>query len=131
LGRVISRALAVAGVSAAELGYVNAHGTGTVLNDLAEAKALQLALGQAAERVPCSSTKAITGHCLGASAALEAVLAIAALREGVLPGTANCCTPEAEVRLNLLRARAVVGASSALSVSAGFWGNQAALVFRR
>ena len=131
LGRVISRAMEVAGISPAELGYVNAHGTGTVLNDLAEANALRSALGEAAARVPCSSTKAITGHCLGASAALEAVLAIASLRDGQLPGTANCFTPDPEVRLNLLRESAAVEVGSALSVSAGFWGNQAALVFRR
>lgn len=131
LGRVIARAMEQAGIAAAELGYVNAHGTGTVLNDLAEANALRRALGEAAARVPCSSTKAITGHCLGASAALEAVLAIAALREGALPGTANCFAPDAQVRLNLLRESATVVVSSALSVSAGFWGNQAALLFRR
>jgi len=130
LSRVITEALAMAGVAPAQLGYINAHGTGTVLNDIAEANALRAALGDAASRVPCSSTKAITGHCLGASAALEAAIGIAALREGRLPGTANCQRPDAEVTLNLLRASAEQSASSALSISAGFWGNQAALVFQ-
>ena len=130
LSRVIAEALAMAGVPPAELGYVNTHGTGTVLNDIAEANALRTALGDAAMRVPCSSTKGVTGHCLGASAALEAVIAIQAMQEGRLPGTANCGSLDPEVKLNLLRASSgPVEVSSVLSVSAGFWGNQAALVF--
>ncbi|MEQ2010007.1 MAG: beta-ketoacyl-[acyl-carrier-protein] synthase family protein, partial [Limisphaerales bacterium] len=129
LSRVITEALAMAGVAQAQLGYVNAHGTGTVLNDLAEANALRLALGDAASRVPCSSTKAVTGHCLGASAVLEAVIAIQAIREGRLPGTTHCGTPDPAVKLSLPRGSTEARASSALSVSAGFWGNQAALVF--
>ena len=131
LSRVLTEALVMAGVVPEQLGYVNAHGTGTVLNDLAEANALHLALGTAASRVPCSSTKAVTGHCLGASAALEAVIAIRAMQEGRLPRTTNCGAPDPEVRLNVLCAsREAAGVSSALSVSAGFWGNQAALVFQ-
>lgn len=130
LSRVITEALASAGVAPDQLSYINAHGTGTVLNDLAEANALRLALGDAAARVPCSSTKAGTGHCLGASAALEAVIAIQAIREGRLPGTVNCRNLDPEVKLNLLRENTGPTAiESALSVSAGFWGNQAALVF--
>ena len=102
-----------------------------MLNDRAEANALSLALGDAAARVPCSSTKAVTGHCLGASAALEAVISIQAIREGRLPGTANCDSMDPGVKLNLLRASCgPVEVRSALSVSAGFWGNQAALVFQ-
>lgn len=131
LSHVITGALAMASVAPAQLGYVNAHGTGTGLNDLAEANALGLALGKAAVRVPCSSTKAVTGHCLGASAALEAVISIQAIREGRLPGTANCDSMDPGVKLNLLRASSGPGeVRSALSVSAGFWGNQAALVFQ-
>jgi 3-oxoacyl-[acyl-carrier-protein] synthase II len=131
LSRVITEALALSGVAPTELGYVNAHGTGTLLNDLAEANALQLALGDAATRVPCSSTKAVTGHCLGASAALEALICIEAMQAGRLPGTANCTSLDTAMQLNVLRAsREAAGVSSALSVSAGFWGNQAALVFQ-
>lgn len=130
LSRVITEAIAMAGVAPAQLGYVNAHGTGTVLNDLAEANALCAALGDAAAHVPCSSTKAITGHCLGASAALEAAICITALREGRLPGPANCQQPDARVKLNLMRVSEARPVRSALSISAGFWGNQAALVFQ-
>lgn len=132
LSHVIKEAMAMAGVAPAQLGHVNAHGTGTKLNDLAEANALRSALGDAAARVPCSSTKAVTGHCLGASAALEAVICLQAMREGRLPSTTNCRTPDPEVKLNVLReCSSPTAVSSALSVSAGFWGNQAALVFRR
>ncbi|MBI5800936.1 MAG: beta-ketoacyl-[acyl-carrier-protein] synthase family protein [Verrucomicrobia bacterium] len=130
LSRVICAALAMAGVAPAQLDYINAHGTGTVLNDIAESNALRLALGDWAVRVPCSSTKAGTGHCLGASAALEAVIAIRAIQEGRLPGTANCGTPDPGVKLNLLRAGTEVRVGAALTISAGFWGNQAALVFQ-
>ncbi len=131
LSRVISEALAMAGVAPVQLDYINAHGTGTVLNDLAEANALRLALGGAASHVRCSSTKAVTGHCLGASAALEAVISIQAIQSGRLPGTVNCRTLDPEMRLTLLRATSgPTTVKSALSVSAGFWGNQAALVFQ-
>jgi 3-oxoacyl-[acyl-carrier-protein] synthase II len=126
LSRVITEALTLADIAPAQLSYINAHGTGTALNDIAEANAL----GGAVARVPCSSTKAVTGHCLGASAALEAVIAVQTLREGLLPGTANCGTLDPEVKLNVLRAsHGPAPVSSVLSVSAGFWGNQAALVF--
>lgn len=131
LSRVIAEAIEMAGISPAKLSYVNAHGTGTLLNDLAEANALRTALGCEATRVPCSSTKAVTGHCLGASAALEAVIAIQSIRQGRLPGTTNCSTVDPSVELNVLRASSAGReVSSALSVSAGFWGNQAALVFQ-
>lgn len=131
LSRVITEALAMAGVAPARLGYINAHGTGTKLNDLAEANALHLALGDASSRVPCSSTKAATGHCLGASAALEAVLSIQAIRDSRLPGTTNCRALDPEVKLSLLRtSEGSAAVKSALSVSAGFWGNQAALAFQ-
>ncbi len=131
LSHVITEALALATVAPAQLSYVNAHGTGTTLNDIAEANALHLALGEASSSVPCSSTKAVTGHCLGASAALEAIIAIQAIQSGRLPGTVNCRNLDPEVKLNLLRANTgPTAVESALSVSAGFWGNQAALLFQ-
>lgn len=130
LSRVLVEAAVMAGIEPGQLGYINAHGTGTVLNDLAEANALALAFGDT-PRVPCSSTKAVTGHCLGASAALEAVIAIGAIQSGRVPGTANCRTQDPGVKLNLLHASSGPGeVASALSVSAGFWGNQAALIFQ-
>gem|GEM_PF-308361 len=131
LSHVITEALALATAAPPQLSYVNAHGTGTTLNDIAEANALHLALGEASSNVPCSSTKAVTGHCLGASAALEAIIAIQTIQSGRLPGTVNCRNLDPEVKLNLLRANTgPTAVESALSVSAGFWGNQAALLFQ-
>lgn len=130
LSQVITKTMLMAALAPDQLGYLNAHGTGTVLNDSAEAKALATALGEAAGRVPCSSTKAITGHCLGSSAALEAILCIRALRERQLPGTANCRMPDPGIKLNLLPNSPARAVGSALSLSAGFWGNQAALLFQ-
>ncbi|NBR85364.1 MAG: beta-ketoacyl-[acyl-carrier-protein] synthase family protein [Verrucomicrobia bacterium] len=130
LSRVITESLRMAEITPTQLGYLNAHGTGTVLNDLAEANALGLALGEAVANIPCSSTKAVTGHCLGASAALEAVIAMLAMKEGILPGTVNCRELDREANLNVLQAAQTVQVNSVLSISAGFWGNQAALVFQ-
>lgn len=127
LRRVMEGALATAGVEACDLDYLNAHGTGTVLNDVAEARAVN-ALGAA--EVPCSSTKAVTGHCLGATPALEAVLALKAIERQQLPPSANCEQPDPACALNLVRG----GARGArvrrvMSNSLGFWGSDACLIF--
>lgn len=85
--RAILRALEAAGIGPADLDYINAHGTSTPLNDRAETMALERALGEAAKRTPVSSTKSVTGHLLGAAGAVEAVLTLLALCEGVTPPT--------------------------------------------
>jgi 3-oxoacyl-[acyl-carrier-protein] synthase II len=85
--RAIQRALEDAGVGPDDLDYVNAHGTSTPLNDRAETRAIEKALGAAAKRTPVSSTKSVTGHTLGAAGAIEAVLTLLALRDGVTPPT--------------------------------------------
>jgi nodulation protein E len=128
----IERALADAGMLAEKVGYVNAHGTGTLLNDAVEARALHLGLGSCAGRVGVSSTKSIHGHALGASGALEAVATVLALREGILPPTANFTELDPECDLdvvaNTARPAAVDGA---LSLSLAFGGLNAVLAFRR
>jgi 3-oxoacyl-[acyl-carrier-protein] synthase II len=93
LARVVSSALAVAGVAPGDVDYINAHGTGTVLNDAAEAAALRAVFPHGVP--PVSSTKAVTGHCLGASPALEAVICLRALRHGWLPASVNLVEPDA------------------------------------
>ena len=98
--RCISLALDRAGRSPAEVGYVNAHGTGTPLNDPAETRALKLALGEAAATVPVSSTKSMTGHLTGAAGSLEAMITILAIHEGFLPPTINLDHPDPECDLN-------------------------------
>ncbi|QFG22458.1 beta-ketoacyl-ACP synthase II [Actinomadura sp. WMMB 499] len=90
----IRGALRDAGLAPADVDHVNAHGTGTVLNDRTEAAAIRAELGEHAERVPVSGIKSMTGHTLGAAGALELIASIWAIREGVVPPTINCDDPE-------------------------------------
>ena len=132
LYRVMNRALVRAQLPPEQIDYINAHGTGTVLNDRVEARALQRLLGARTRRVPCSSTKPVTGHCLGASPALEAVLCIQALQNQCVPPTLNCQLPDPACPLDVVAEGArPQRLRTVLSVSQGFWGNQAALVFAR
>jgi 3-oxoacyl-[acyl-carrier-protein] synthase II len=126
----VTTALADASVTAAEIGYVNAHASSTQLNELAEAKALHLALGERAEDVPVSGTKGLYGHPLGASGAIEAAITVMALRNGLLPGTCNLATPDDRCQLRVLREPMPARPAAALSTSFGFGGMNAALVFR-
>ena len=122
-------ALADAGVEPSDVDYVNAHGTGTKLNDQTEAGVLSSVLGE----VATSSTKSMTGHLMGAAGALEAVIAIQALRTGLLPPTVNlddldpACAGVDHIRGAARRADPRV----AVSTSFGFGGHNAVLVFRR
>jgi 3-oxoacyl-[acyl-carrier-protein] synthase II len=127
----ISTALADAGVAAEEIGYVNAHASSTQLNELAEAKALHLALGDHAATVPVSGTKGLYGHALGASGAIEAAITLMALRDGLLPGTCNLVNLDERCELNVLREPLAARPQIALSTSFGFGGMNAALVLRR
>ena len=123
-------ALDDAGMAAAELGYINAHGTGTLANDRSEAAALRQILGQGG-RVPVSSTKGAHGHAIGAAGALELLSLILALRDGILPPTAGCRTVHADCGLDIILGsarRAKVAA--ALSNSFAFGGLNAVLALR-
>jgi 3-oxoacyl-[acyl-carrier-protein] synthase II len=126
----ITTALADAGIAAGEIGYVNAHASSTQLNELAEAKALHLALGEHATGVPVSGTKGLYGHALGASGAIEAAITVMALRNGRLPGTCNLANLDERCQLNVLREATPASPAAALSTSFGFGGMNAALVFR-
>ena len=122
-------ALADAGIGPDEVGYVNAHGTSTELNDRAEALAVRTVLGTA---VAVSSTKSVTGHLLGAAGAVEAIAAIEALRTGLLPPTANLDDPDPYCALDHVRGEArAVSARYAISNSFGFGGHNVTLVFGR
>lgn len=129
--RAIEIALADAGLPAASIGYVNAHGSSTLLNELAEARALRRALGPAAGRVPVSGTKGLYGHPLGASGALEAAICVLALDRGVLPGTCNLRSLDAALELNVLRHAEACRTEVVLSNSFGFGGMNASLLFGR
>ena len=128
LTRVMHRALQVAGLRPEEIDYVNAHGTGTRLNDEAESRAVHGIFG---ETVPCTSTKPITGHCLGATPALEAVLCVETFRHQVIPPTANCHAQDPLCRINVLPLKArPASVSAVMSNSLGFWGYHSSLIFR-
>ena len=126
----ITTALVDAGVTPGEIGYVNAHASSTQLNELAEAAALHLALGDHAAAVPVSGTKGLYGHALGASGAIEAAVTVMALRNGLLPGTCNLVNLDERCALNVLREPLAARPQAALSTSFGFGGMNAALVFR-
>jgi 3-oxoacyl-[acyl-carrier-protein] synthase II len=130
--RAIELALHDAAVSASEIDYVNAHASSTPLGDVAEARALAAALDGRSEDVPVSGTKALYGHPLGASSALEAAICSLAIRDGWAPGTANLVAPEAaigELLPGLLRDGREGRYDRVLSTSFGFGGLNAALVF--
>jgi 3-oxoacyl-[acyl-carrier-protein] synthase II len=99
----VRRALEDASVSAAEVDYVNAHGTSTPLNDRAETAALKSALGQHAWRIPVSSTKSATGHLLGAAGAVEAIATALALSAHVAPPTLGYEQPDEGMDLDYVR----------------------------
>ena len=121
----MQQALASAGLQAADIGYINLHGTATAANDAAEAAALH-ALGLQA---PCSSTKGMTGHTLGAAGAVEAVISALALQEGLLPASVGTRQPDPALALPLvMQPRPAPGLRHVLSNSFGFGGSNASLV---
>jgi 3-oxoacyl-[acyl-carrier-protein] synthase II len=124
--RCMRMALDDARLDPSAVGYVNAHGTSTPLNDKTEASAIKVVLG---DRVPVSSTKSMTGHLLGAAGALEAVATILTLRHGILPPTINHDEPDPEVGLDVVPNEAREHrVRVAISNSFGFGGHNAALV---
>ena len=129
--RCIRLALKDAGILPQEVDYVNAHGTSTILNDIAETKAIKVALGGHSKNVSVSSNKSMTGHLLGATGAVEAIFTALTIRDGIIPPTINYETPDPECDLdyvpNVAR-KAVVNV--ALSNSFGFGGVNATLVLR-
>jgi 3-oxoacyl-[acyl-carrier-protein] synthase II len=129
--RAIRAALSDAGIGAERIGYVNAHGSSTPLNEPAEARAIRSALGPGSERVPVSGTKGLYGHALGASGAVEAAITALALERGVLPGTCNLVEPDPTIALELLREARRATVDAALTNSFGFGGMNAALVLSR
>ncbi len=101
-GRAMMLALEEAGLDAADIDYVSAHGTGTVLNDTTETEALRIVFGERAGSVPVSSTKPIHGHCLGASGALELIVTVRAMAEGRLPPTINWLEADPKCALDVI-----------------------------
>lgn len=121
------RALADAGLAADDICYVNAHGTGTVLNDENEAEAMRAVFGP--RRVPVSSTKAATGHLFGAGGAVEAIVTLLALRHGMAPPTRGLTEPDPSLADldHVLTARSLPAGMAGMSTSLGFGGHNAVL----
>ena len=131
--QAIASALAHAGLKPEDIGYVNAHGTATPMNDLVETRALKLALGDHARKTAISSTKSMTGHTLGAAGGIESVVCVQALLHRVAPGTMNLHTPDPECDLDYLpnAARELPQLRHALKLNMGFGGHNAAVIFSR
>lgn len=129
----MKQAMAEAGYEEGEIVYVNAHGTGTPMNDVLETKAIKLALGEdAAKKAFVSSTKSMTGHMLGAAGAVEALACIMALKEGIVPPTINLKEQDPECDLNCVPNEAVkADLQLAISNSLGFGGHNASIAFRK
>ena len=129
----IEQALKDAGLKPEDIDFVNAHGTGTPLNDVAEWAALRRSLGERAGRIPLTSTKGVVGHLLGSSGAIEAVATILCLRERKLHPTPGAGTvdPAAPVDLVLGQPRSLPDARFGLSTSLAFGGANAAVIFGR
>jgi len=131
--RAMTMALGDAGIDASEIGYINAHGTSTPLGDASETRVLKLALGEEnARKIPVSSTKGATGHCLGAAGAVEAIFTILATNRGVLPPTINYEVEDPTCDLDYIPNEArKADISVGLSNSFGFGGHNACVVFRK
>lgn len=127
--RAIAGALADAGVSADQVGYINAHGTGTTANDRTEAAAIHRVFGARAALVPVSSTKAMHGHCIGATGAVELVACLMALGQGVIAPTINFDAPDPECPLDVVpNAAREARVSTVVSNAFAFGGLNAVLV---
>jgi 3-oxoacyl-[acyl-carrier-protein] synthase II len=131
--RAMRMAFADAGISPDQIDYINAHGTSTPLGDTSETRVIKRALGEhIARKVPISSTKGATGHCLGAAGAVEATFCALAIHEGVVPPTINYETPDPECDLDYIPNEArEADVGVAVSNSSGFGGHNASIVLRR
>jgi 3-oxoacyl-[acyl-carrier-protein] synthase II len=128
----IRMALDQAGYTSEDVLYINAHGTGTALNDVSETQAFKLALGEDAYKAHISSTKSAMGHMLGAAGAAEAVATVLALKNGMVPPTINLTNPDPELDLDYTPCTPVSAELTiALSDSLGFGGHNSAIAFRK
>ena len=128
----LKMALDQAGYTSDDELYINAHGTGTALNDVSETAAFKLALGEDAYKAHISSTKGSTGHMLGAAGAVEAIAAVMALKDGIVPPTINLTNPDPELDLDYTPNKPVkADLTIAISDSLGFGGHNGAVAFRR
>jgi len=132
MARTMQVALRQAGLSPADIDYLNAHGTSTQLNDLYETQAIKLVFGDHARNLPVSSTKSMTGHCVSAAAGVEAVICCRAMVENIVPPTINLTNPDPELDLDYVpnEPRRVV-LNNIMSNSFAFGGQNAVCIFSR
>ena len=128
----LHRAMVNAGTEAGDIGYINAHGTGTPMNDSLETQVVKLALGEEeAKKAYMSSTKSMTGHLLGASGAVEAMFSVLALKDGYVPATINYQVPDPACDLDIVPNEGrQADIKVAISDSLGFGGHNTCLVFQ-
>ncbi len=130
--RAIRVALNKGGITPAEIDYINAHGTSTLLNDKVETMAIKTVFGDDAYNIPISSTKSMLGHLIGAAGAIEAVICIMAIQHGMIPPTINLTHPDPECDLDYVPNEArQAKVTTVLSNSFGFGGHNSCLVFRQ
>jgi 3-oxoacyl-[acyl-carrier-protein] synthase II len=130
--RCMQAALKRAGITPAEVDYINAHGTSTPLGDEIELNAVQRLVGNAAGRISMSSTKSAIGHLLGAAGAVEAIFSVLAIRDQIAPPTINLDNPSVETPIDLVpRSARKREINTVVSNSFGFGGTNATLVLRR
>ncbi len=128
--RAMEGAMADAGLGPGDIDYINAHGTSTDANDRTETSAIKIAFGDVAYDVPISSTKSMTAHLLGAAGAIEALMCVLAIRDGVIPPTINYTTPDPDCDLDYVpNVKREVSISTAMSNSFGFGGHNVSLIF--
>jgi 3-oxoacyl-[acyl-carrier-protein] synthase II len=128
----MNMAIESAGIKPTDISYINAHGTSTPLNDLFETRAVKEVFGDAAYRIPMSSTKSMTGHALGAAGALEAVFCVKSILEGRIPPTVGYRVPDEELDLDYVTdGPRDVDVVYAMTNSLGFGGHNGSLIFKR
>jgi 3-oxoacyl-[acyl-carrier-protein] synthase II len=130
--RAMKLAMKDADISPEEVDYINAHGTSTPLNDLYETKAIKEVFKEHAYHLSISSTKSMTGHMLGAAGAVEAIISLLSIKEGIIPPTINYETPDEELDLDYVPNKArMKDVQVVLSNSLGFGGHNATLIFKK
>ena len=130
--RAITMAMERAGMTPADIDYINAHGTSTPLNDRMETQAIKAAFGENAAKTAVSSTKSMTGHMLGAAGGLESIVCVLALTHGMVPGTRNYETPDPECDLDYVANETrEMPVRAAMNINLGFGGHNGALVFKK
>jgi 3-oxoacyl-[acyl-carrier-protein] synthase II len=128
----MERALQRSGVTAEQIGYVNAHGTSTPLGDLAESQAIERVFGDHAHKLAVSSTKSMHGHLLGAAGAIEGIATVLAIARGIIPPTTNYEVPDPECTLDYVpNVARKAELQVAMSNGFGFGGHNTSVVFGR